>query len=432
MIYSTGIRAAVNEVYMGRTPEIQRVFNDWSAIRSTCVEKKRVPQAKDIGKIENELAKIFGFKSVYIGFQFDKTANAYTYPVTSSFGVDTDKLIRTTKKGGYSFDPKAGIVLYVVLTTGLYLNPDFTDEEVFALLLHEVGHSFVIRGSRMENIIMLDNMIRVIKLVTNAIVNIMNSKSPTTDIHNIAITQSNSYKSALISVSKGIRGNAFLRVVFGSGQLLKYALQLVLEPILYARSRVQLLGTFIPLKVGTIIMNCMWSIVGGNPLWSTEYLPDDFAATYGFGAALDSALSKIDNWDLMNKNRLRSKIPVIRGLNKFLDTVVKEYIECVDVHPSSKKRSYQVRKKLLWELDQNKDLDPRLKKDLKEQILQICKECSDIEDSMKVMDDNKDQAVIVMRQILKDTGGKYEAGDLVDKYLDFEKMNDDFEDGLID
>ena len=37
-----------------------------------------------------------------------------------------------------------------------------------------------------------------------------------------------------------------------------------------------------------------------------------------------------------------------------------------------------------------------------------------------------------MREILKETGGDYEAGDLVDKYIGMEGIDKDFENRLID
>lgn len=435
MIYTEGFRISVNEVYMGRTPEIQRLFNDWCKVRDKAIEHKSVPSTSDISIIEKGIEKIFGFESVYISFELSSEINACTVPVTSSMFINTDTIIHTTKHGGYVFDKSAGVVLSIWITTGLYLNDGITDEEAFAMLLHEIGHSFNIRGSHMGKLLLIHNIINMMRIILNAVSKIIKNDTSNIAIDtatNILLTQSNTFKKLYIDISKKLRVNPCIRLLIGGAQVYRYIINLVLEPILYLLTRGTLVKTIIPVKISTIIINGVLKIVGGNPFTAIEYLPDDFATTYGFGAAMDSAVNKLGNWDFVNKNKLRSKLPVVRKLNKFLDTMVLESSQCLDIHPSSQKRSYQIRKNLLSELDNNKDLDPRLKRDIKDQINQICKECDDIDNATKVILDNRDDAVIVMREILKETGGEYEAGRLVDKFIGMEDINNDFEQRLID
>ena len=442
MLYTEGNRISVNEVYMGRTPEIQKLFSGWCKVRDKAIRRKSIPSASDISIIERGIAKIFGFKSAYISFEISNEINAFTMPVTSSLFINTDKIIHTTKNGGYAFDKSAGVVLSIWLTTGLYLNDGITNEEAFAILLHEIGHSFNIRSSHMGELLLINNVVNMVKIIFDAISKVIISnitpiKYNTSDIAidmatNVLSSQSNAFKKLNIDISKKLRTNPIIRLLVCGSQLFNYAINLILEPVLYLLTRGVLVGSIVPIKISTIIINGILKLIGGNPFTAIEYLPDDFATTYGFGAAMDSAAHKLGNWDFANKNKLRSKIPVIKKLNKFLDTMVLECIQCLDIHPSSQKRSYQIRKNLLAELDSNKDLDPRLKKDIKEQIMQICKECDDIDASAKVLLDNKDDAVILMREILKETGGDYEAGDLVDKYIGMEGIDKDFENRLID
>lgn len=433
MLYTEGNRISVNEVYMGRTPEIQKLFSDFCEVRDKALRRKSIPSATDISKVENGIAKVFGFSSVYITFEISNTINAYTYPIASSLAVDTSKIIHTTKTGGYTFDKSAKIVLYMVLTTGLFLDSRFSNEEVFAIMLHEIGHSFNVRGNHMGDILKIHSVITIVKIIWSSIANLLTSgKIPVGTVHSTAMSQSNSYKSVIINISKALRTNPIVKAIVGGTALVQYIINLAIEPILYVASRTTLIQSAIPMKLGSIIMNGILKLIGGNPFTSIEYLPDDFATTYGFGAAMDSAVRKLGNWDFINEKKLRSKIPGIRQLNKLLDTILLEYSQCFDIHPSSEKRSYQIRKTLLAELDKNKDLDPRLKRDIKEQINQICKECDELDKSAKVILENKEDAIILMREILKETGGDYEAGDLVDKYIGMEGIDKDFENRLID
>lgn len=69
--------------------------------------------------------------------------NAWTHPI--DFYLDTSmnmqNLVVTSSKG-YRFKPEAKVSTDIAITSKLLFDPNFTDGEILAILLHEIGHNF--------------------------------------------------------------------------------------------------------------------------------------------------------------------------------------------------------------------------------------------------------------------------------------------------
>lgn len=343
--------------------------------------------------------------------------------------MNTDKYIHTTKNGGYKYDKNAQVSVLIYICRGMFNNEDFTNEEVFACLLHEIGHSFVVRGSNMGFIISLYNYMTLMNIILGAIARAVDPKQALQAMSQAATSLAYSTKTGkhiIASIKNTIRKSKILHGMDKFGKEFTSVVNTIIEARYYVTQRPTHLILSIPLKLAAKIINPLWKLIGGHPFRPIEYLSDDFAVIYGFGAPLESALKKMDEWEYSNKYKLRSKIPVIKNLNKFIDEALKEFSYSIDMHPTADKRAYQIRKTLIRELDQNKDLDPRIKAQLKEQILEICKNAEDIQAHNEVISNNKDQAVIIMREILKETGGELDADTIEASLLDRDEMDQDF------
>ena len=88
---------------------------------------------------------LWGFKAFSLSIDPSSTPNAFTYPVATSLDIDPTDYIITDSKG-YRFTKQAKVAAISKITAGLFTNKAFTDEECFAIFLHEVGHSFVHRS----------------------------------------------------------------------------------------------------------------------------------------------------------------------------------------------------------------------------------------------------------------------------------------------
>lgn len=440
MIYTEGSRVVVNEVYIGRTPEIQKFFNDFSNIRKKYLGTLKTPTDKEYKVIERHMENIFGFSIVHFEIQKSMNVNAYTYAVSSGMFSNADDMIHTTKNGGYKYDKKAKVAVMTYMTRGMFNNEDFTDEEAFACLLHEIGHSFVVRGNNMKTISALYTYIKFMDIIMNTLKNLINNSDDIDAIKQVGgtivgltLSGTNVGKRFSASVNNLLRKNNVVHNIYKFSREIENAINIILNSWNYVLGMKRRIITAIPYRIFASFMDNIWSVIGGNPFRSIEYLSDDFAVIYGFGAGMDSALRKLDSWEFNNKYNIKTKMPKpIQEINKFIDDSVKELNYAIDIHPKSEKRIYQVRKTLIRELDENKDLDPRIRAQIKEQILEICEQAEDIQNCNEYIVKNKDQAVIIIRQILKDTGENLDAGDIERQLLDRDVMDKDFISRMID
>lgn len=91
------------------------------------------------------LADEFGFKELYITVIAGNERNAITPPI--SYAIECMPLFRLKKnlyvdKNSMKFKPESGYVLTMSIYSGLLLSDDFSDAEIMAVLLHEIGHNF--------------------------------------------------------------------------------------------------------------------------------------------------------------------------------------------------------------------------------------------------------------------------------------------------
>lgn len=134
----------VNEAYVGKSPtllELEKAIGDLRKIitPTTC---NNVPE---ILKINRLVEKQFGMKLYGLFMDSSSFANAYTYNIGSFYDYAINepyKFVTGSPSTGYRFtkDNKFTIVSY--FSYGLLSDKSFTDAEMVAILLHEIGHNF--------------------------------------------------------------------------------------------------------------------------------------------------------------------------------------------------------------------------------------------------------------------------------------------------
>lgn len=135
----------VNEVYFGRTAGINRVFNtycDWREkyVNSIIIGKGNINAQSDplLKVFCREVEKEFGFYSISIILDQTDTPNMMTsVPI---FGTGPSKIEVT--KTGYRFKEEAKVSAIFIMNAGMVFDSKYTNEESFAIFLHEVGHNF--------------------------------------------------------------------------------------------------------------------------------------------------------------------------------------------------------------------------------------------------------------------------------------------------
>lgn len=139
----------VNEAYFGRTPGITRCFNAFCDFRDQYVGHGFINSIRhiDIDHDKNlklfckEMEREFGLDSFSFIVKNDPTVNMATYPIYFKSNRRPKDNVEVTKYG-YKFKKDIEMSIIIISYTGLLLDEKYSNEQVFATVLHEVGHNF--------------------------------------------------------------------------------------------------------------------------------------------------------------------------------------------------------------------------------------------------------------------------------------------------
>ena len=377
----------LKEAFVGKTHELLLAEQYIAQLREKYMVKDNgyYELAKSFGninmdpllrKIEECLEKEFGFTNVYIVVSLTVAeAQCITFPV--HYNVAKYKEISEAfknKNTGIKFDPKDDLAFIACITSSMLFFPAFSHAEVLAVLLHEIGHNFEAP--------LLDNTFipSCFKVYGDVFIrNIMVSENMVDAITGLAVT-----------MIFGLSSNFMAEV---SKKNTNKGVHYVIDGLLLAKDLLfNVLG-----KLSTGVVDFIWrDIIGLNPVflksWSltrainltiqrlcklfkkeplkltyilsdkiSEKTADRFAAYYGYGTELSTALMKLTDTngskyskymggiDLQSAAR---EIPILGhyiGFCNFLTTEV--FGIMTDPHPTS--------------MERGKDMLMTLKKDLK-------------------------------------------------------------------
>ena len=374
----------VQEVYVGRIPEINEIFNEFKELRSTYKKFNSKNTAVRTAKIEKLIEDLWGFKSFSLEIEPTNEPNAFTYPVASSIDIDPDDYIITCKTG-YKFDKKAGVVAMSKITSGLFTNPNISDEECFAIFLHEVGHSFVHRSPYLAAQQDLYRSVVLTQIIMNIVIGLITLRpSKVKSGIEDALMQTNFYKKFLVELTKAKKNTPILRNISDIYANAKGTIQVIIGNAMYF----VLTGTGLSLALNKSAKATYDKVTkkriekSGNPnayARSAERLSDDFATTYGFGQYLSSALVKIESPDNQGKfmDKIHSKSKIKDLANK-TDAIAMEVNGLLGAHPSSADRILSILDSMEKDLSSDKSMPDKVKKELKENIKQTKSVIKDI------------------------------------------------------
>lgn len=374
----------VQEVYIGRIPEIEEMFNEFKELRSTYKIWKTGNTAKRTAKIEKMIEDLWGFGSFCLSIDPSSEPNAFTFPVATSLDIDPTDYIQTTSKG-YRFNKKANVAAISKITKGLFCNQAFTDEEVFATFLHEIGHSFVHRSPYIAAQQDIYKSIFISQIIMQIIIGILTSNPfQITDATSAALTSTNFYKKFIADLNKNIKKIPILRDLTNFGDAGLGLVKNIIGDISYTI----ITGT------GISALSSMYSkweydsyikkqnkLTGHQNAYSrsAERLSDDFATMYGFGTYISSALIKMSNPDNQGSfMKVTHSIPVLKNIFNKSDALAHEVNGLLGAHPSNADRMLNILSSMESDLNNDKNIPDKAKKELRANIKQQKKLIQDI------------------------------------------------------
>ena len=364
----------IQEVYIGRIPEIEEIFQEFSNLRNTYKVWKTRNTAKRTSKIEKMIEDLWGFSAFSLDIDPSSQPNAFTYPVATNLDMNPEDLIETTSKG-YRFKKGSRTAAVSKITKGLFTNPAFTNEEAFAIFLHEIGHSFVHRAPY----IALQQDAYKAALLTKIIYEILyglilaNPQLFIDGVMSAALT--NSFTKEFISrYNKAVKKIPLIRDLANIFSLSKGLIINALDNTLYlllTGAGIRTISAWLNKYTYDNIDKKINKSAGHQNAYprSMERLSDDFATMYGFGPQLSTGLIKMENPDNQGSfMKFMNSIPLLGKLNKYTDAMRVEDNGLMNAHPSTPDRILSILGAMESDIKKDKDIPDKVKKELNANI----------------------------------------------------------------
>lgn len=377
------VLSVLNEVYFGNSKEIIKIQEQFSKFRKKFIEHGKYMTAfntdPDLLEFNRMIERFFGFETFALIIEPSPIGNAYTLPISNRIDtpISGKKYIESTSNG-FRFKKEAKFNAIVYVHSPLIIDSRFTDREVFAIILHELGHNFAF-GINSANCVMtgIQKAISLVNIIFNGALAIL---LPFSQHSQIIVGSINKLQGAVNKKADEIKKNnpdindtlyrfkGFFSAIEGFG--------IELESIF------SVVATVIN-PIGAIISGVYSKVmdIAKNPMilirilfgYGQEKVADNFATIYGYGPDLTSGLFKLEKYvpganvlGFMNDER-SSFIGLWYNLIKMPAEIV---CSLADEHPNTVSRINDQIKSLKIELDRN-EFDPKMKASIKKDIEEI-------------------------------------------------------------
>lgn len=436
----------VNEAYFGKTKEVLAI--------EQAVHDLRAPYIQDINqnfnihtylptidadpnhkKLCDAICDAFGFGDAIISIHNTAVPLMSTNSTSMCIDLSTRDMKRSylqaSTKNGFKYNKKSDIIFVMSIPTGMLVSKDFTDAEITAAILHEVGHNFAPAMSRGMAAYNVFPIVPYISLTVSSLANLLIPDincNRGIDNPNVAVsTMSTIATSAILNSNKGhkIRKNIddyvdkamdtvakkYPGLVKAYG-LTRGGIALAMSILRsYGKSLLVLLLQY-PLAPITIAKTLASRIA--KPLgYENEKFADAFATSYGYGEELTSFLVKINSYQSDFADIIYDEIPFVSALKEAYMLPLNTVINAIDEHPSDAARAKATVKYLQREIATNKTMKSSTKKKLQEEINNIEKIYDIHESSIKGLPKGSDVKLLyqkIMYNLLDgDIRGKFVA-----------------------
>lgn len=316
-------------------------------------------------EISSLVEKIFGFNSFQLIVEQSQEYNAYTFALSSKIDSwNYKKCVKKTNEG-LQFTPQAKVNIVAHMITRLLSDDNFTDREIVAILLHEIGHNF---SDSINNTLGVFSNFKKVMMIPTIVINPKGASNVVTG----AVTSYNDYMrknfpglvdcfnalKKFVSLFKYVS----LNINRAIGLLPGYFVSNVAATLAVVISQI----VYNPINT---VLNIIFNFFGKED----EYTSDSFVAMYGYGPDLSSALLKLERTNFLAVDEaMKSGEFGAIYLGLFAESFDFIFGLMSDNHPSTANRLLNVLN--LLEQEYNKDyINPKTKKIVKEEIEEIKK-----------------------------------------------------------
>lgn len=354
MIIDTKIKS-MNEAYFGpgAIADMQKQF---SVLRKKFVGKPynvSMSQDKEVLKFNRAVEKTFGYTVFSFNINADSSLNAWALNMGMYQNKnERAKLLKALRAGkaGFRFDAAGDVVGMVSFNLGIINATEFSDEELVAIMLHEIGHNFFVSVMYGDSAYGLSKKLtKVLKSLNKKILDRVSSGK---DISLETIEE---------DVEDSIDKFSFVKSLVDK----------LAEPISMVTSAIKRRFN----KVAKLFSHesVEDNLRGNMREYTNEKFADTFAAMYGYGPYLHSALMKFDDYYANMRTTKQSTNPTIVAYNVFkrnLSDILAYIMGIKDEHPDGLTR-VKVSTDYLKKEIAREGIDPKVKAILVDQLDQL-------------------------------------------------------------
>ena len=378
----------VNEVYFGLIKEIQEMIDILHELRVKYIDRPNVGGSyifygsnsdPMLNVLATKFESLFGFGVLDLNVVNQSAPNAWTHPVCYTIGENPSENIKSNSKGFY-FDKKLNYAATLCITSNVIFNKDYTDKEVLAIMLHEIGHSFVEVQESMVPLVAMQRTGIVISCILLAIIDLIYLRpiSAMKDLLQL-VYSTKIYKIFKASINKNLRNSPFSKMINSLAELRdaskNFVFNTIFENIYYLLGMdninkvINLIFSGFIFTKGksrdSLIKNMRKNQSFGR---SMEYFSDNFAASYGLGPDFQSGMEKLEFGEKRNTAKeLANLLPWNKALDEFTKLPYYQLAMSADPHPTYTDRTKKIISDLEDELKKS-NMSPKLRKELEKNI----------------------------------------------------------------
>lgn len=375
----------INEAYFGETPGIQRIQRAMTAFRQKWSAKQyqykpEAIQSKELKDLCKAFEDEFGFETFALNINQEVGFGCGTFPVGMRWDEVNAKKNIIISKDGYRYRKESGYICWIVISGGLLYNTTkFTDREVLAVILHEIGHNFSCKNGMINTFKNISSVVTIAGAVMTAMVN------PALGAGWLITSSSHFFKFLNAVNQYCYRNFPEVMLVF---DYLSYGFNIVkdiigeftflssLATMFEVPSKIigYLLGLFYGKMRNVMALGPGYAIhlIAGYP---DEQFADSFPALYGYGPDVNSALDKISSYGnsgYASQDCIARNAPIFLAAYDLCFLPIVIAITPLDEHPAIFERLMNTIRVLETEAEHSHN--PKLKKRLKSDIARLNKQ----------------------------------------------------------
>lgn len=351
---------ALSEAFIGKTDTLMAIEKQIGIVREKALKKfTDINKSPEVQKLNRLMEQQFGMDCFALNILQTDYFDASTIVICNTFEIALDmdiaKWIEGDKNTGYKWKKGNKFAVVVNISYGILKNEIFTNGEVLAILLHEIGHNFadaIYNDIKVENKRIMKEIFEVVvknKIIAFGLMNPAYYKYSNQKRRDYNKKKKNVLRGLITGIKGSISSTSaffldFFDKLSGGGAIRDYKTYLA---SLHGKEYYQ----------------------NASLDRQNEVIADKFAGIYGYGPEQISALMKMSRFK--NKaEQLARKVPIFGEINTDDNIIAQLDLNDYDVHPNEVQRAFEEIKLFKRELEKT-DIDPKMKKIISGQIKEI-------------------------------------------------------------